>query len=663
MTQPHVTAKRTTLWGLVCLAILAPLGLAAWGGPDDTIIAWNVEVVGQIGGGWGEAVAVEGNYAFLCQGRNLIVLDVGNPSSPTQAARLFLGEPAFALHVQGAVAFIPAGGKLHIIDVSNPLGPAVLNVYAPPDPCRGGIHVANNLVYCIGYHYTPDPSPDYSFQIFDISDLTSPTFLGSCGGISMAYKWAIDVSDGLAYVANGGLVVIDVTNPAAPTRVSSPINYAFDVEVSGRRAYLASGSGGFRIVDFTDPSSPMILGHWPAGYGVYRLDVADSIVYIGEYQDLGFRILDIADPSSPTLRGSVKTSAVVTLAEDVLASGTLAFSSHELGLRIIDVHDPDAPALLGHYDEPGACMDVDVADGKAYIAWYPDYDLGHCGNVSLGIIDVGNPRLPRMMGALESIRGAWRVAVSGNVAYLGTFNGLHIVDVTDPTSPVTCAFNDDYNFSLGPDLQTTADRLYFVSEGWLHVLDASEPSSPTLLYGGPPLDVESAFFVSGEIAYLSNWTGGLRLFDLSDPSSPVFIASYGQSSEGVFVAGDRAYVGGIGILDVSDPTSPTLIGDHDLLTGDLSVSGPLAVSYWHDESRMIRILDVSDATSPTHCGSFSVQGATRNIDFFTRSCVETVWMDGDLIYAVTRGEGLWILRYTGPRAPGAAARASWQRFE
>ncbi|TEU11421.1 MAG: hypothetical protein E3J25_08095 [Anaerolineales bacterium] len=71
--------------------------------------AWNVELVGQIGGPT-YAVAVQGNYAYIGVGPRLVVLDVSNPARPSVAGQtIVLPGLVRDVYAAGDYAYVAAG--------------------------------------------------------------------------------------------------------------------------------------------------------------------------------------------------------------------------------------------------------------------------------------------------------------------------------------------------------------------------------------------------------------------------------------------------------------------------------------------------------------------------------------------------------------------------
>ena len=102
--------------------------------------------------------------------------------------------------VSGKYAVLGAGSSLQVIDFSNP---AALVVVGRTNTGAGELEVQGNYAYLIGR----------GLYIFDISDPTSPRYVGSTNSADSV--GAVALSGNYAYLADwdAGLQVIDVSNP------------------------------------------------------------------------------------------------------------------------------------------------------------------------------------------------------------------------------------------------------------------------------------------------------------------------------------------------------------------------------------------------------------------------------------------------------------------
>ena len=100
--------------------------------------------------------------------------------------------------------------------------------------------------------------------------------------------WAVGVSvvGDYAFVADevDGLVVIDISDPSAPTRMGAydTPGYAKDVDVVGSYAYVADGSAGLRIIDVSHPVTPTEVGGFDTPGSARGVDVVGSYAYVAD---------------------------------------------------------------------------------------------------------------------------------------------------------------------------------------------------------------------------------------------------------------------------------------------------------------------------------------------------------------------------------------------
>lgn len=166
---------------------------------------------------------------------------------------------------------------------------------------------------------------------------------------------AVALSDSTVYAAmdRGGLKVVDVSDPESPVLLSTFFpkasgaggsSPARDVAVSGGRVYLAALEAGLVIAEPAGPADLTQLGAFnPPGFSARSVAVAGNSAYLGGADALA--VLDVSDPALPALLGTV---ALPAAAQDVAVSGsTVLVAVGAAGVRVVDVSDPSQPQVVG----------------------------------------------------------------------------------------------------------------------------------------------------------------------------------------------------------------------------------------------------------------------------------------------------------------------------
>lgn len=156
------------------------------------------------------------------------------------------------------------------------------------------------------------------------------------------------------YVANGnaggGLRIIDVSNPASPVQVGADTTLPspWDVDVVGNYAYIADADSGLIILDVSNPASP----HRVSKLFTNRITTLGGVTVEGEYAYLtlnntgGLIIAKISDPTTPTQMGSYNWGT--PLAYNVVVERTRAYvAAGTSGVQIINIANASHPTLLG----------------------------------------------------------------------------------------------------------------------------------------------------------------------------------------------------------------------------------------------------------------------------------------------------------------------------
>ncbi len=211
-----------------------------------------------------------------------------------------------------------------------------------------------------------------------------------------------------------GVVVIDVTDPAAPAEVAQFPDTGFDMvhtlAIEGDRAYLADlVLGGLSVYDIADPAAPTLLGTYvDPGTGLepgsiaflHDLQVVDGLAYLC-YWGAGVVAVDTtALPGGPVAlvgrfadyprRTSHSAWATEAGGRRIVLHGDEDLGAH---LRILD-GDRDGEGFLGLVAEYQTRPEVSIHNVMAQgdvgvLAYYQD---------GVRLLDLADPTAPTLLG-------------------------------------------------------------------------------------------------------------------------------------------------------------------------------------------------------------------------------------------------------------------------
>jgi len=180
----------------------------------------------------------------------------------------------------------------------------------------------------------------------------------------------------------------------------------------------------------------------------------------------------------------------------------------------------------------------------------------------------------------QELSDIWGYEKEGSeYALVGVYDGISVVDVTEPTAPVELNFFPG-DSSIWRDLKTWGDYLYCINEtgGGLQIVNLSEViagiPSPTYIENlqlgfitahNIYIDEAGVLYVFG--SDYSN--GGCEMYDLTqDPENPPFLGVFDDYylHDGM-VRGDTLWCGAIyngvfSVVDVSDKANPYIMASH-----------------------------------------------------------------------------------------------------
>ncbi len=333
-------------------------------------------------------------------------------------------------------------------------------------------------------------------------------------------------------------------------------------------------------------------------------------------------------------RSTPRPSSASTCAPGFV-QGNYAYVGFGNAFVVLDVSNPASPARAGAWALPGPVTDVCLIGSTAYVSHASNYDpSGAYLHGGMRIIDISNPAKPAEVSYyLYEDSFPTSVAVASDYAYLTDWAGLQVVDISRPARPRRVGFLAGQGYQVaaaGGYAYVTWEGCSMRSpcNGKFRIVNVSDPAalSEAAVFNYPKVAV-SAVEVAGRYAYLV--VGGLRIFDVSSPTSPAevaFLASAAGFPHGLAVAGDHAYyldysqtlnAPVIVDVDVSNRAAPVTAGQWPLSPATLSTqnialagryafvtaNGCLSSDY-SDCGNFLLVVDVSAPAAPAEVGHY-----------------------------------------------------------
>jgi PKD repeat protein len=602
----------------------------------------HVDLIGRWPYGPSKAMAVdhERSLAFVGSGAGVIVFDMTDPSSPTELSRWASPDIVKGLFFARNHIYVAANALgLRVLELSNPMAPKEIGVLPSSKPVTG-VAVAGDFAYTL---------EGTTLHVVDITVPSNPRPHGSCSIGSVLYSITA-IGDTVYLGVEKGIRIVSVTNPAFPSILGVhefPGGLSYDLCLQGPYLYVAGLEDGLRIVDVSQSDAPKDLGSLLQGTRVEGVYASGSLAYLAlpggsSTGNQCLTIVDVNNPATPQVIGSY----VGYNKNRVAVVGTVAYLSGSK-FEAVDVSNPGAPSGLSTIDLPGRT-------GKIYTLNNHLYTLEETGHVfgrtygGIRIFDVTNETAPNPIGYFTALTTVYDFSIREPYIYMAASNGLFVIDISTPETPTQVA---KYNFS-GFHIAQAGPLMSLETMYGIQVIDVSDPLAIKKLgfYStSAPVWYSTA---SDTRAYIMEDASGknLKIVDLTNPMQPIEIGAYASpySVSHVNVSGDFAYLSqftnGFQILDIADPTIPLPVGSfsNDPDCHVSSVSGDLA--FLGDYLLGLRILDISDPGAPAELGFYQTAGY-----------VDDVVASGDYAYLACGEEGINILGYNPAPTTGSLA--------
>lgn len=286
------------------------------------------------------------------------------------------------------------------------------------------------------------------------------------------------------------------------------------------------------------------------------------------------------------------------------------------GLTIIDVSDPMNPVQVANLNTVPD-FDIKVWSNYAYCV------TGGPGTGS--IVNIADPANPVIVNTFPS---SHNIFIDDNGYMYAEYPGLIIYDLNpDPVNPVMIWTDSTTD---GHDASVIGNRLFdFHGTSGTYIYDVCNPASPLLLgsitdpaiqyhHNGWTSKDGNYLYICDELAVAPS--PDITVWDISNPDSAIKVGSFTDNSaivHNLFVIGDYAYASyytaGLRVFDLTDPTSPTIADEYDTspLSGEVFGGAfgvyPFALNnkiFVLDEDSGLFIFNVTDTISGNCSANF-----------------------------------------------------------
>lgn len=549
------------------------------------------------------------------------------------------------VHVVGTTAYVAIEDTgFAVVDIADPRDPEVLSVVS-------GLGEGEDIGVQGDFLYFARRDEDV-MAIFDVSVPTAPVARGS---IPMEEPDCMYPDGNLLFACdrnNNSVNIIDVTNPDAPSLITSIVTTDDPNQVVRVGDYLyVADSGYMTVVDVSTPSAPFIRASIEAWDGdIDGLQVVGGYAYCAD-GSAGLLVIDVSNLDDLQIVANVPSRSEC---DRIWIDGTrLYMSARAAGVQVIDISTPTAPTPLGYIGVTPRAIVTKTAGDVACVA---------CDDGGLRVLDLTQPddllltdlTVDFVLGSVATGTGNLDVVASGDYAFLAKDDGLSIVDLSDPTNP-TLAWSDTFAAGDSEALALQGNLLYVAAEGGgLQIVDVTTPTAPDVK---PPFslsDEAQDVAVLGNYAYVADRNGdGFLVIDVTDPNAPVrrgdVVAPGGEEARGVAVQGTWAYCAwsdaGLQAIDVTNPDAPAIMDAlvlHDVGSTDPSGARRVAVSgdYAYVMADELHVVDISTPTDLT-------LETTYEIDVWD----EDIAVSGDFAFVSGGTEGILVLDVSDPSDP------------
>ena len=366
---------------------------------------------------------------------------------------------------------------------------------------------------------------------------------------------------------------------------------------------LVGCNGRDIIIDGDSPYSPVEVTNPILNFRTSLVHIDGTRAYgIGPQQ--GMLVFDVSDPSNSRILSLVLEDYGI---RDFAISNSHMFvldSEQRFSIFVVDSLETGQPiSVLDGFE---SLQNIRIKGDIAYIGSYEE----------LVIVDISNLASPGIINRIEAYI-SYPFEVHNGVAYTGGYRRLTMIDVDPPEAAYVIETIEVPGLIYG--VRAQGDYLYLAgSYDGLTIMDIAVPESPILLstleLEGQAYDVE----VVDEYSYMANSHGGFQVVDVHSTVMPELVGSIETSWRPVDVeiSGNMAYVSddssSLNIIDITSPESPAITGilDNPVRCSELALRDGYAYVV---KPNALCIVDIDPVSEALTVGTVAIPGSPYGI--------------------------------------------------
>ncbi len=302
------------------------------------------------------SAAEKATYAYVADGKGGIqTLDVTKPDTPKWKNHYNAEGIAYGLDVsidgdKTTIAIANGNGGLKIVELTDPYnGKMTQNIRTFPSD-QGALSVQIQKQHAF-------VGTDIGMDIIDLETEETLTHIPTTDPV-----WAIEIIEGYAYLCAKSLVIVDIRDPARSQIVNRRefAGSAYKIAYNTSHAYIAALEGGIHILDVSEPALPRPIAHFATEGAATNVCLADEFVYVLDSQH-GVLKIDGTNPQQITLLSNY-TETQLPIAAAI--QGNYLYLIDSNSIQIIDSRTMRRRAHYSHLQSP---TDLAVINAALYV--------------------------------------------------------------------------------------------------------------------------------------------------------------------------------------------------------------------------------------------------------------------------------------------------------